>query len=155
MHFLYDIKAHACSIFVLSSLSLTKEESYWLTIKSPICTVGPFLLVSALRTSSIIAYNLIWTGKWPCGTHIAREREKTGKGGRMRERRRMNSVIIAWLNKRWITHRSVHLSLCMMITYHHTLAPEIASYWIVSTKPELRRNIIFFFFFMFYFVTSV
>lgn len=48
---------------------------------------------------------------------------KTGKKGRRRESRTMNSMIIAWLNKRWITHRSVHLSLCMMIQniYRHKL----------------------------------
>lgn len=37
---------------------------------------GPFLLVSALHTSSIIAHNLIWTGKWPSETYSERERER-------------------------------------------------------------------------------
>lgn len=56
-------------------------ESHRLTIKSAICTPGPFLLVSALRTSSIIAYNLIWTGKWPHGTYRAREEERQEEEG--------------------------------------------------------------------------
>lgn len=35
-----------------------KEEGYRLTIKSPLCRARTFLLVSALRTSSVIARNL-------------------------------------------------------------------------------------------------
>lgn len=74
--------AHAASP---RSPSARTMKSHRLTIKSAIYRPGPFLLVSALLTCSIIAHNLIWTGKWPGGTSKAgeegRQEEEGGGGG--------------------------------------------------------------------------
>lgn len=51
-----------------------------------------FLLVSALHTSSIMAHNLIWTGKWPSEMNRVRRREK----GRMGRRHEQN------MSERWL-----------------------------------------------------
>lgn len=93
---------------------------------------GPFLLVSALHTS-IIAYNLIWTGKWPYETYTARGRErerwKERKEGERENGQNEHSMLLITSTcpaqelsagtMRWITNRGVYLSLWMAIWFIH------------------------------------
>lgn len=126
MHFLYNIKVHACPSPCSSPLSDEGEE---LSTNHQISYLhgGPFLLVSALHTSSIIAYNLILNRQMTLWD-IQREGETERKEGGERESEQnehsmvlITSTCLAQETSagtmRWITNRrSVFVPLDDYIT---------------------------------------